>query len=118
MRESAAARERLERLRRWRVPRRDVTLRPQLDAAIGEIRRQRSAVGGFEGAWASVVPREFTAHASIESWRSGVLTVRAADSSVMFGLDRFLRAGGQAALAARSPRTLHRVRIVIAKRAE
>jgi hypothetical protein len=42
----------------------------------------------------------------------GVLTVRVPDDSTRFALDRWLRSGGQAELARRTPATLTRVRLV------
>jgi hypothetical protein len=49
----------------------------------------------------------------VVSFRAGVLTVRVSDASTKYAMDRFLRAGGEAALARLSPATLRRVKLVL-----
>ena len=75
--------------------------------------RRRRAVGGISAAWVELVPAELAAGAELVGQRSGVLTVRVTDASARFGLDRWLRNGGLAALRARSPSALRSVRFVM-----
>lgn len=104
---------RAERFRPSRaVPTRDWSIGAQIDrerAAALSVARSAERVWG---AWASVVPAELREMAEAVTFARGVLTIRVRDSATRFALDRFLRAGGQRALAARASAAIKRVRLV------
>ena len=109
----------LERVRsNRRIPPRDVSMLAALDAEIRRIRQIQRAAVGASNAWdqllasAGVAP-ELVERMRIVSFRAGVLTVRVSDASTKYAMDRFLRAGGQAALARLSPTTLRRVKLML-----
>lgn len=115
----AASAAGLQRLRDNRVtPSRDVSMLPALDHELRRVRQiERSAVG-TANAWDSLLanaglPGEMAARLRVVSFRAGVLTVRAADASTKYAMDRFLRGGGEAALARLTPTTLRRVKLVL-----
>lgn len=69
--------------------------------------------GRLAEAWAELAPQDVRARAHPESLKAGVLTVRVTDSAILYSADRWLRAGGRAALAARTGIGLKRVRLVV-----
>jgi hypothetical protein len=78
-----------------------------------DLKKRARSLGGMADAWDAVVPRTLAARCRLQTFSRGVLTVRAADASARFELDRFLRAGGEAALARRGSAALKRLKIVI-----
>ncbi len=110
----AKAQREIERLRGFRNrPEPGVALASLVGEAQKELMRRRRAVGGISAAWAELAPAELAAGAELVGQRGGVLTVRVADASARFGLDRWLRGGGLAALRARSRAALRSVRFVV-----
>jgi hypothetical protein len=90
----------LQQLRGWRNYReRDLAIGPALADVTKELRRHHKAVGGIGEAWGSIVPPEVGAGAELVRLSRGVLTVRVRDAAARFALDRWLRGGGEAALA-------------------
>ena len=112
MAESSGQLAGVARLRERRVrKRRDQTLHDDMDRALHDLVRQRRAVAGCAAAWARVVPPELGGRASLEGVTRGVLSVRVPNAAARFALDRFLRGGGQRALAKECSVTLRQVRI-------
>jgi hypothetical protein len=102
----------LENLRRWRNrPQHDLSIGPHVEALVSGVRRSANALDGLTVDWSAVVPPELSAATRPVAFRRGVLTVQAADSSALFAMDRWLRAGGEPALRAACP-ALRRVRLV------
>jgi hypothetical protein len=103
----------LRRLREHRTPReRDLTIGATVHQLERETRKRVKATGGIGAAWEALVPPGLRSRAVVVSLSRGVLTVRAADASARFGLDRFLRSGGQAALARQAGVGIKRSKIV------
>jgi hypothetical protein len=103
----------LHRLRQYRnLPERDLTLSAPLGELCRTLERQARSAGGMGEAWAATVPAHLAAGCQVVSFSRGVLTVRAADSAVRFQVDRFLRGGGEAALAQAAGTALKRVRVL------
>lgn len=104
---------RLARLREWRNRReRDLSLTRVLEEEQRRLRRVHRAVGGAERAWIEAAPAELAARCEVVRLARGVLTVRVADDSTRFALDRWLRSGGLLALTRATPATLTRVRLM------
>ena len=80
-------------------------------AQIPEIRRMRKNLSGVAAAWNQVVPEPLASCVRLDGVAAGVLNVRVADSAARFELDRFLRAGGEAALLKLMPVAVRRVKI-------
>jgi len=90
---------RVERVRGLRAARLGAgTLGGHLAAAVDGIARRHRALGAVGESWGALVPGALASRAWPESWRRGVLTVRAADASAAFEFDRWLRGGGEASL--------------------
>lgn len=109
----------LERVRANRAQRpRDVTLGNVLESELRRFRQaERSAVNAM-GAWEQLLrnaglPDELHARTKVVSFRFGILTVRVPDASTKYTMDRFLRSGGEAALARLASATLRRVKLVL-----
>ncbi len=103
----------LAKLRRLRVrPEPDLSLAAAVAPLQRELTKRRRSGGAAETAWERAVPGPLRAKATVLSLSRGVLTVRVPDASARFGLDRFLRSGGQDALIGTSPVAIKRVRIV------
>src|SRR5262249_34595854 len=115
----AASSAGLERIRSRRLrPERDLSLRDIFDGELRRVRSAARATTGAAGAWeellaTSGLPPGLRERTRVVSFRHGVLTVRAADASTKYAVDRFMRAGGEAALARLAPATLRRVKIVL-----
>ena len=104
---------RLERLRGFRNrPKKDLSLGAAIEGERKVIERAHKAVGGLGAIWAEVVPEELASRTAPAKISRGVLTVRAADASAMYELDRWMRTGGREALAKRGATTIRRVKIV------
>ena len=80
--------------------------------AESEVKKRVRALGGIGDAWVAVVPAALAARCEPVSLSRGVLTVRVADASARFELDRFLRAGGLSRLAARAGAAVKRAKLV------
>lgn len=105
---------RLSRLRALRnPPERDVSLGTAMAEETRRLKRTHRAVGGLAGAWAATAPPGLAERCEVVRLARGVLTLRVPDDSTRFAVDRWLRSGGQAALAAETPATLTRVRLVL-----
>jgi hypothetical protein len=103
----------LQKLRGWRNPReRNLSLAPALADLTRDLRRQHKAVGGIGEAWAATVPAEFGRAAELVRLSRGVLTVKVTDAAARFALDRWLRSGGEAALARAPGVSVKRVKLV------
>jgi hypothetical protein len=105
--------EELARLRRYRNrPDPDLSLAAPLRDAGRELQRQCRAASGIAGAWTEVLPPDLSRGSEVLSFSRGLLTVRTADSAARFQIDRFLRGGGQAALARRAGVAVRRIRLL------
>lgn len=109
----------LQRLRSFKErPERDVSIGALIDAEARRLRQTQRATSGASAAWDKLLdgahlPADLRARLRIISFRAGVLTIRAADAPAKYALDRYLRAGGQTALARLSPTPLRRVKITL-----
>ncbi len=111
VREDAALIRRLQTLRN--VPSKELSVRAEFGALTKTIKRQARNVGGLGGALCEMLPPELAPHLEVVSMARGVLTVRAADASVKFQVDRWLRSGGEQELMRRAGVALVRVRLVM-----
>jgi len=68
---------------------------------------------GIASAWDQTVPEKFRGRAAIAGHKDGVLTIRCRSASDRFGLDRWLRGGGEQALREAARVTLKRVKLVL-----
>jgi hypothetical protein len=104
------------RLARLRVLRNRPAPDLRVSGALAQEQRRLSkasrAVGGVARAWDLTAPESLRARCEVVGLARGVLTVRIADDSTRFAVDRWLRAGGRDLLASRTPATLTRVRLV------
>ena len=107
---AALARIRTNRIR----PPRDLSLQRDMDAALADITRLRRNVSFIAGAWQETVPAALYPRTRLTSLIRGQLTVTVPDAATRFELDRFLRAGGFAALSRASNANLTKVRITTA----
>ena len=100
----------LKQLRNWRVWQdRDTTIAASLREATARIDEQRRASAGAGESWEALVPPRLRQRCTILLHR-GSLTVRARDAAARFEIDRWLRAGGEAALTRRAG--IRKVKIV------
>ena len=120
MTESAAAQAAgLARLREKRVGApRDLTMRGVLDGELRRVRQVERGARSASGAWDQLLQTaglasELVERTKVVSFRFGVLTVRVSDASTKYAVDRFLRSGGEAALARLASATLRRVKLVM-----
>jgi hypothetical protein len=120
MSEGGAARAAgLERLREKRVkPSRDLTVRAVLDGELRRVRQVERSARSAAGAWGQLLETaglsaELVERTKVVSFRFGVLTVRVSDAPTKYAVDRFLRGGGEAALARLAAATLRRVKLVM-----
>lgn len=105
--------EQLDRLRRYRATRPTTpTLAAEIQRQTTDLSKRHRSLSGLGEFWAEVVPAELARTVEVHTLRRSVLTVRARDSSAAYAFDRWLRAGGLAALQGRSPASLARVKIV------
>lgn len=103
----------LRRLREFRNPRpRDLTITDAVRQVERETKKKVRSIGGVALAWETVVPPALRGRAAPVTLSRGVLTVRAADAAARFELDRFLRAGGDAALARAAGVAIKKIKIV------
>lgn len=117
--DAAAMTAGLLRLRANRVsPARDVTITAVLSSEIRRFRQIERAAVGVGNAWdelmtAAGLAPELVRSARVVSFRAGLLTVRVSSAPAKYAFDRFLRSGGEAALARLTPAPLRRVKLVI-----
>jgi hypothetical protein len=105
----------LARIRANRVrPPRDLSLRRDMDFALADITRLRRNVSSIAAAWQATIPAALLPRTRLTSLSRAQLTVAVPDAATRFELDRFLRAGGFAALAQACPANLTKVRITLA----
>jgi len=114
--ETKAAAARLERLRGHRVW---ADKAEAVGVGVGVVKRELSrkvrASGSLGQSWAELAPAEFRDRAGPVGVVRGVLTIGVDDSSTRFVVDRWLRSGGQDALAKSSGVPFHKVKLVLAK---
>ncbi len=109
----------LERLCQFRAHRdRDFSLRQIFSDQIRELRRADRASTGTARAWDKLfaeagLAENLLLRTKVESMRNGVLTIRVTDAPTRYAIERFLRAGGEAALARLAPTTLRRVKLML-----
>lgn len=95
--------------------------RPQADRSIAEevaraqkkYQRLAQDGDGIAGAWDRTVPERFRGRAAVVGCTGGVLTIRCRSASDRFGLDRWLRGGGEQAVREAARVTLKRVKLVL-----
>jgi hypothetical protein len=105
---------RLARLRALRnFPQPAWSLAGAVEAERSRVARAYRAVGGAALAWAAAAPADLVARSRVLRLARGVLTVQVSDDAARFALDRWLRSGGQADLARRTPSTLRKVHLVL-----
>ena len=103
----------LKKLRAYRnAPERDLGIGGVARDAAAEVKRQYRAVGGLGEAWSAIVPADLAARAELVRLSRGVLTVRVTDAAARFAIDRFLRSGGEAAIAQASKTAVKRIKLV------
>jgi len=103
---------RLARVVAARGPRpRDLSIREHIQGLANSVRGADAGLAAAARAWGTVVPGELARACTIESLSRGVLRVRVTDASVRFGLDRFLRAGGESRVIAASSAPIRTVKL-------
>jgi hypothetical protein len=117
--DSAALAAGLQRLRSFKQrPERDVTIASLVETESRRLRQTQRATTRAAGAWDTLLasaqlPAGLASRVSVVSFRAGVLTLRATDASSKYALERYLRAGGEAALARLSSTPLRRVKVTL-----
>lgn len=106
---AAVARIRSNRVR----PARDLSLQRDMDVALADIKRLRRNVSSIAAAWEATVPPDLAKRTTLSTLSRGQLAVLVPDAATRFALDRFLRAGGFAALAGACTVNLGKVRITV-----
>jgi hypothetical protein len=107
------ANQELLRVRRWRNPReKDLSIAAAVGEASGAVERASRSCTALDRAWAEVLPRELAGRAWPLSCARGVLTARASDGGARWELDRWLRSGGEQALAKAARVGIRRVKLV------
>ena len=83
--------------------------------ARAQVKYQRLARDGdgIAAAWDRTVPERFRGRAAVVGHASGILTIRCRSASDRFGLDRWLRGGGEQAVREAARVTLKRVKLVL-----
>lgn len=84
----------------------------QVAALEQDLSRRFKSIGEVAAAWSRLVPAELCRSAELVSMSRGVLTVRVQDAAARYGLDRFLRSGGERELQRQSPVTLKKIKLV------
>lgn len=109
----ARTRPSLAKLREHRVPKaRDAALAGEIETLRADLARRRRGGGGAAAAWDRVVPVALRDRSEVVGLSNSVLIVRVRDAAARFSIDRFLRAGGEAALVKDSPVAVRRVKLV------
>jgi len=102
----------LARLRAWRGPRGDASIRKEMGKLAVEVKALSRATEGIGAVWTGAAPAELAGRVVVVAIRRGVLTLRPDSSSTRYELDRWLRAGGEQRLISLAPVTLSRVKLV------
>lgn len=89
-----------------------MTIAAAVQAVELEVKKLQRATGGVGAAWEEVAPVALAGRCRVAGLSRGVLTLRVKDSAARYEADRFLRSGGEAALASRARVAIKRVRIV------
>lgn len=106
--------ESLARIRGLRNrPERDLTIGAAVDQVEREVKKLQKATGGVGAAWEELAPANLAGKCRVVGISRGTLTVRVPDAATRYEVDRFLRSGGEAALAARGRVSIKRVKIVL-----
>lgn len=82
-----------------------------MDAMQRRFGRDARRFAGVGEAWCSMCPGHLLDRTAILGLSRGELRIAVADSAAMYELDRYLRGGGEAALARTSSAPMHRVRL-------
>lgn len=102
----------LARLRERRtIPARDLTLASPM-AAIARDLRHKMASSGVGAAFLKLAPSQIVSFTTVVGVKSGVLQLRPHNTATRYGLDRWLRTGGEAALVRMAPTAITRVKLV------
>ena len=92
----------LQQLRKWRTrPDRDLSIAGPVREAAAQAQQRHDAGQGAGQAWDELVPPRLRRRCTVLQLQRGILTVRIPDAAARFELDRWLRSGGEAALARR-----------------
>ncbi len=76
------------------------------------IKRRAREMGDLGDAWAELCPPDLAPRTKPLGVSRGVLSIGITNDADRYAIDRFLRSGGTRQLAARSPATLRRVKLV------
>jgi hypothetical protein len=89
----------LKKLRSWRVyPDRDVTIAKQVRSIVRDASAKQRHTGGATAAWEAAAPAQLRDLCNVRGAASGILTIKVKTAAARFQIDRWLRAGGEAAL--------------------
>ncbi|MEX2218074.1 MAG: DciA family protein [Phycisphaerales bacterium] len=103
----------LTKVRGWRNRRDpDWTIARAVSDAHAAVERTARSGTALERAWREVCPAELAARAWPVSCSRGLLTIRAGDASTRWEVDRWLRSGGETALARAARVGVRRVKFV------
>lgn len=90
----------------------EVSIVPAVEEFAKRFAKQVKAIGGLEGALDELLPEELRGRVRFGKLTpGGVLVLAATDSAAAYELDQWQRAGGLAALRARSSAKILRVKI-------
>lgn len=104
---------RIKALREHRVtPDRRITITQEMQSTAADLKKLERRLGSVGEAWNQVCPGHLVDRTAIEGLSRGVLTVRVADASVRYELDRALRSGAEHELVRLSPSGVRRVKLV------
>ncbi len=108
-----AAAAHIENLRKTRSLR---PVAPSIEREIAfqarDLKKLQKRTASIAEAWSTVIPGPLADHSAIDRLAAGVLTVRVADASARYELDRYLREGGLERLRAAASAPITRVKIV------
>lgn len=105
---------RLERLRQTRVfPERARAIGGDLAALAEQFAQAAQRVGTSGSLWAAHCPPDLVVRTSVQGLARGVLTIAVDNASTRYAVDRWLRAGGEAALIAASRVPLRKVKLTV-----
>ena len=85
---------------------------PTFRTLANNLKQQATRTAGAGDAWRSTCPPQLLDRTHIISLSRGILTVGVTDAATNYELTRFLNAGGLDRLAAKTPATLRRVKLV------
>lgn len=103
----------VNRLRRYRTrPEPDLSLQTPLRGLFRNLEQRSRKQTGIDGTWKLVLPAALAEASQVVRFSRGTLTIRAANASARYQIDRFLRSGGEAELARRAGVTIRRVKYI------